>query len=233
MIDNHIGLLGESSLHASLKSWYANPSDRIEEPVNGYLIDLVRDDLLIEIQVRNFSSIKKKLTNLLEYHNIRVVHPIAELKWIKKIDHKSQQLIGRRKSPRRGRIEDLFAELVYISHLVNNPGFSFEVLLISKEEIRTNDGKGSWRRKGWNTIDHVLIDVISSFRFNHVGDYIQLLPKDIPEQFTTQDLSNLARMPIRTAQKMVYCLNRMGGLDLIGKKGHSFLYQKRADVGNE
>jgi hypothetical protein len=33
--------------------------DRFEVPVDGFVIDIVRDDLLIEIQTRNFSSLKR------------------------------------------------------------------------------------------------------------------------------------------------------------------------------
>ena len=39
-------------LHASLKAWYAEAGDRFEVAVDGYVIDLVRDDLLIEIPDR-------------------------------------------------------------------------------------------------------------------------------------------------------------------------------------
>ena len=45
-----IGLLNEKPLHASLKQWYARPGDRFEVAVGGFVIDIVRDDLLIEIQ---------------------------------------------------------------------------------------------------------------------------------------------------------------------------------------
>ena len=55
-----IGLLNEKPLHASLKEWYAQPGDRFEVAVDGFVIDIVRDDLLLEIQTGNFASIKSK-----------------------------------------------------------------------------------------------------------------------------------------------------------------------------
>jgi hypothetical protein len=226
MNKNHIGVIRESSLHASLKSWYAKPGDRIEEPLDGYLIDLVRDNLLIEIQVGNFSSIKSKLKILLQKYDVRIVHPIAVIKWIKKIDQVSKQTISKRKSPKQGRVEDVFNELIYIPQLVQHPRFSLDVLLIDKEEIRGNDGKGSWRRKGWSIVDHRLLDVIECVSFNKVDDFHGLLPDDLPEQFTTQDLAKTSKLSKSMAQKMVYCLNKMGAIELIGKKRHSFLYQR-------
>lgn len=39
-----IGLLNEKSLHASLKQWYAQPGDRFEVAVDGFVIDIVRND---------------------------------------------------------------------------------------------------------------------------------------------------------------------------------------------
>jgi hypothetical protein len=50
-----IGLLNEKPLHASLKAWYAQPEDRFEVPVEEFVIDIVRDDLLLEIQTSNLA----------------------------------------------------------------------------------------------------------------------------------------------------------------------------------
>jgi hypothetical protein len=77
-----IGLLNEKPLHASLKHWYARPGDRLEVTVDGFVIDIVRDDLLIEIQTCNFPSIKSKLTDLVRCHRVRLVYPIDQEKWI-------------------------------------------------------------------------------------------------------------------------------------------------------
>ena len=109
--------MGETSLHDEVKRWYAQPGDRLEEWVDGYLIDIVRDDQLIEIQTGNFSAIKAKLENLVRRHPVRLVHPIAQTKWIVRLDARGGR-VSRRRSPRRGRVEDLFLELVYIPHLM-------------------------------------------------------------------------------------------------------------------
>jgi len=41
-----VGTLGEKPLHAALKRWYAEDGDHVEEPVDGFVIDLVRNGLL-------------------------------------------------------------------------------------------------------------------------------------------------------------------------------------------
>src|ERR1051326_2954643 len=107
-----IGLVNERPLHASLKQWYARPGDRFEVPVDGFVIDIVRDDLLIEIQTRNFSAISRKLSRLTRSYRVRLVYPVVQEKWIVRVGAKNGAV--RRKSPKRGRIEDLFWELVSI-----------------------------------------------------------------------------------------------------------------------
>ena len=67
-----IGELRERSLHAELKSWYALPRDRVEVPMDGYVIDLVRRGTLIEIQTRGFAKLKRKLTRLVNTHRVRL-----------------------------------------------------------------------------------------------------------------------------------------------------------------
>src|SRR5215211_5469855 len=115
-----IGLLNEKSLHASLKQWCARPGDRFEVAVGGFVIDIVREDLLIEIQTGNFAAIKSKLTRLVHSHRVRLVHPIVQEKWIIRRATDDLGRVIRRKSPRRGRLSDLFWEMVNIPQLLSN-----------------------------------------------------------------------------------------------------------------
>ena len=134
-----IGLLNEKPLHASLKVWYAQPGDTFEVAVDGYVIDTVRHDLLLEIQTSSFASIKSKLQDLLDVHRIRLIYPIAKEKWIVKPTKGNGGEFTRRKSPKRGRVEDLFWEMVSFPQLLANPNFSIEVLLIREEEVRQHE----------------------------------------------------------------------------------------------
>ena len=129
-----IGTLGEKSLHSALKKWYAHPKDRVEVEVDGFHIDIIRRNLLIEIQTTNFSSLRRKLTTLIEKHPVRLVFPIAQEKWIVRVAKDGKTHLGRRKSPKKGNIFHLFDELVYIPGLITHPNFSLETLLIQEEE---------------------------------------------------------------------------------------------------
>lgn len=219
-----IGMLGEKSLHSALKNWYSQPGDLLEAEVDGFQIDLKRPGLLIEIQTAGFSSLKRKLKTLLEKHCVRLVYPIAEEKWIVRVEADSVTRIGRRKSPKRGNIYQIFSELVSIPGLMSHPRFSLEVLFIREEEIRCHDGKGSRRRKGASIVDRCLIEVISRRLYANPSEFLSLIPPDLPEPFSTRDLAESIDRPRWLAQKMAYCLRQMGIIEVAGKNRNSLLY---------
>jgi len=219
-----IGLLNEKPLHASLKQWYARPGDRLEVPVDGFVIDIVRDDLLIEIQTRNFWSLKSKLTRLARSHPVRLVYPIVQEKWIVRLAADGGGGAIRRKSPKRGRLEDLFWELVSIPQLLSNPNFSVEVLMIKGEEVRRYVGKRARRRKGWVSEGNRLLDVVDQRLFGERADWLGFLPQGL-ESFTARDLATGMDTGTELAQKMAYCLREGKMIELIGRLGRANLYR--------
>lgn len=222
---NGIGTLQENSLHAELKKWLAQPGDLFEAKVDGFMIDIVRGDLLIEIQTRNFSMIKRKLARLVESHPVRLVYPIPTTKWIVRQGQDGLP-VSRRRSPRRGRLEHLFVELVRIPQLIAQPNFSLQVVFVQEEEIQVDDGKGSWRRGGRSIHDRLLLEVLDSVTFYQPDDFRGLLPPTLPEPFTAKELAAALGAPLRLAQRMAYCLRQMGILVTAGKRGQAYLYQE-------
>ncbi len=225
MCPSQIGTLKETSLHADLKRWYAQPGDQQEVKLEGYFIDLVRGELLVEIQTRHFHHLKTKLSNLLETHPVRLVYPVAYEKWIVKQDEQGRHLPGRRKSPRRGRIEHIFLELIRIPTLIAHPNFTLEVVLTREEEIRQDDGRGSWRRAGWSIYDRRLLEVIETRLFTNEKDFASLLPSGLPEIFTVHSLASKGQMQRSLASKMAYCLRQMEVVEVAGKIGRAYQYR--------
>jgi hypothetical protein len=214
----------ETTLHSELKELYRLEGSRVESWVDGYLIDVVKPNLLIEIQTRNLGALKKKLDDLLDNHHVRLVHPIAKEKFII-LRSMDGRVISRRRSPKKGKIEDIFYGLVYIAKWVNHPNFSFEVLLTSEEEYRIQDGQGSWRRKGVSIQDRRLIHIIERTLFSSITDYRALLPRTLPGSFTNRQLANLLSIPHRLASKMTYTLLQTGVLENSGKQGKSYCFK--------
>lgn len=219
-----IGLLNEKPLHAALKDWYCEPEDRVEVEVDNYIIDIQRGDTLIELQTKNFSQIKRKVSDLSSRHPLRLVHPIAHSKWIIKLGENGESTLGRRKSPKQGTYFDIFHELVSFPNLIRNPNFTLHVLLIHEEELRQKVTNGSWRRRGWKTVERRLLKVIDSQHFQTPEDFARLLPKDLPDPFTTLTLAKALSKPRRLAQRMAFCLREMGAIQAVGRQGNAITY---------
>ena len=223
----HVGTLGEKPLHAALKRWYAAPGDLVEHPVDGFVIDLVRGEQLIEIQTRSFSSMKRKATTLLDRdHAIHVVHPVACETVLVKVDEDGA--ITRRRSPKRGGVVDLFAELVSLASLLTRPALTFEVVLVRQEELRTFDATRAWRRRGWVVEERRLVEVLDRVPLGSPDDLAALLPAGLPDEFTTADLAEALGRPRRLAQQMAYCLRHAGVVQVVGKQGNASVHRRRS-----
>jgi len=221
-----IGCLNEKSLHAALKAWCLQPGDQTEVPVEGYIVDIVRGDLLIEVQTRNFSAIKAKLLALTAQCPVRLLFPIALQKWIVKLPASGEGKRCRRKSPKRGTLFHMFEELVSFPELLINPNFSLHIVSIQEEEVRCYDGRRGRRRKGWITHERRLLQVMEEHFFENPEDMEFLIPANLSDTFTTADLANTLNTSRRVAQKMAYCLDRMNLFTRIGKRGNAIVYSR-------
>ena len=216
--------MNEYSLHSAIKNWYSLPGDKFEVRVDEFIVDIVRETLLIEIQTKNFSAIKKKLKKLLEKYEVRLVYPIPQQKWIVHVT-KSGEIFRRRKSPKKGRLFNLFDELIRTPTLIREENFSLEVLMIEEEEVRCNDGKGSWRRRGVSINDRRLINVYDKTLFKNEKDFLRFLPSDLSEPFTNRKLARRSGVSINLARKVTYCLRKMGAITTVGKKGKELIFE--------
>jgi hypothetical protein len=223
-----IGLLNQRSLHSAIREWYALPGDRFETKVDGFIVDIVRGDLLIEIQTANLAAVSRKLHALAAEHKVLLVFPIPIEKHIIRVTKRRRKVLSRRRSPKRGALIDLFDELVRIPHLLNHENFALEVLMTREEEIRCDDGKGSWRRKGVSITDRKLVEVVDRVLFRSKWDFLQFVPADMDQPFTNKGLSERTGSPVHMTRKITYCLKKMGVIKEVGKQGHELLFERAA-----
>jgi hypothetical protein len=215
----------EYSLHQEIKTYYALPGDRFEVPLDNYIIDILRDNLLIEIQTKNFSALKQKLKTLTKTHKVRLVYPLPQTRTIT-CTAKDSTVIYKRKSPKKGVLVDVFRELVMIPEVIGADNFSLEVLFVDEEEIRCADGKGSWRRRGVSIIERRLLCVNSRVLFQNKADFLSLLPDSLSRNFTNNELAAQAKISARVARQITYCYRKSGFIQVTGKKGNAFVFQK-------
>jgi hypothetical protein len=227
---NSIGTLNEKPLHAALRDWYIRPGDEREGSVDGFFVDIVRGNLLVEIQTRGIGAIKRKLTALTATHTVRLVYPVAREKWIVRLG-RNGDVVGRRRSPKRGAVVHIFDELASLPRLLTHPNFSLEVLSIREEEVRRQEVGRAWRRRGWVTNERRLVEVLDSRLFETPGDLCALIPETLAEPFSTREMARALDQPHRLAQKMAYCLREMGAIRPVGNRGRAILYVRAVGIG--
>lgn len=217
--------MNEHSLHSEIKKFYSLPNDLLEVKLMDYVVDILRGDLIIEVQTKNFSALKRKLQALSKKYHVRLVYPLTEKKWITYVN-KDDILVNRRKSPRNGKLTDVFSELVRIPNMLRENNFSLEVLFIDEEEIRCDDGKGSWRRNGISIKERRLIRVNKRLLFQNKSDYLRIIPDNLNEFFTNRLLAKSAGISVRVARQITYCLRKSGFIRVTEKKGRELYFQK-------
>jgi hypothetical protein len=225
-MDNVLRSGRESSLHSAIKKWYFLEGDKLEVKVDDFVVDIVRGDLLIEIQTGNFSAIRPKLLRLLSEHKLRLVYPIPRVKWIVHRSTATGEAFDRRRSPKKGRLADLFSELLRIPTLFSKGDFSIEVLMVEVEEVWCEDGIGSWRRKGASIEDRRLIRVLERQIFEGKTDFLRILPKELPDPFSNRHLAASLGISVSQSRKMTYSLRRMGAITHVAKKANQMLFAR-------
>ena len=221
-----IGLLNEKSLHSALKYWYAKPGDLLESALDGYVVDILRGDHVIEIQTGNFSSIKRKMRDLSGRYRVTLIYPVAHERWILEVPGRLQGAIMRRKSPKRQAVNQLFEELVSFPGLLKCPNFSIEVVSIQEEQLRRYSRRCRGKRRTWRIVERRLVTVLERYVFNDPSDLWQLIPPTLPDPFETSHLASVLGHSRWFAQKVAYCLRQSGVTTAIGKKGNSLIYSR-------
>jgi len=224
-------IMNEYSLHSEIKRIYSLPGDHSEARIDNYIVDILRGQLVIEVQTKNFSALKEKLQMLTEKHQVRLVYPLPEKKWITYIT-KDNVVVSKRKSPKKGRLTDLFRELVMIPQMIGDENFSLEVLFIDEEEIRCDDGKGSWRRRGVSIKERKLLQVNGRILFQNKTDYLKILPDSLNQVFTNRELAKVAKIPTRTARQITYCLRKGNIIRIAKRNGRELAFQKVENLSN-
>jgi hypothetical protein len=217
----------ETSLHHELKLLYAGRRAQYEVALEGYRIDAVARGRLIEVQHGALGAIRDKVRTLLESHRVTIVKPIIASKTLVKKAAKGGEVLSRRTSPKRGQILDLFDELVHFSNVFPHRRLTLEVLLVDVEESRY---PGHGRRRRWRTDDHEvedqrLVAIHHKHRLRTAADLARLVRCPLPTPFHTAHLAESLGVRRWSAQRIVYCLQRMGSLALVGKEGNARLYE--------
>ena len=222
-----IGIKKESSLHRSLKYRYSGDNGETETLTGSYICDACTSDgELIEVQTGSFGPLKEKAKELCKKHKLRIIYPIIIRKTIELYD-KQDNLLRRRKSPRKGSTWDLFNALIYAPEFPLQKNLKIELAVIDIIEKRIDDGKGSWRRKGASIVNREIGAWHHSLVLKSLKDYAVFIPFGKNEPFTVRELGEKAGINTALARKALYVFSKIGLTEQVGKNGRAPVYKRK------
>lgn len=220
-----IGTLSERTLHAAIKKYIEPDEEKHERRVCGAFADILDGNRIVEVQTRGFDRLRKKLDAFFCGYRVEIVYPIPYKKWIVWIDESTGETTKRRKSPRKGSFCDCFFELYKLKPYLTNEKLSVRLMLVELEEYRLKNGWSADGKRGSTRFERFPLALEDEIVLRTPEDYLRLLPKDLPEEFTVKDFSEKTGLTVRRAGTAVNVLFSIGQLDRTGKKGRAWTYK--------
>ena len=93
------------------------------------------------------------------------------------------------------------------------------------EEYKLLNGWSRDKKRGSSRYDRIPVSIEQEVEFTCAQDYVQLIPYDLPEPFTSAQLGKAVH--IRKEQAGIVCniLHDLGVIERDGKKGNAYLYR--------
>jgi hypothetical protein len=214
----------ETSLHRALKELYCTQDSRIEATVRGYRADVLQGELIVEVQASPLGAIARKVADLVKSHRVLVVKPLTRRKVLLRSGGDGEWNM-RRLSPKKGKLLDIFDELVHFTRVFPHPNLSVEIILIDEEEMRVPRRRRRFRGPDYRIHDRRLVQVIERRHISSSHDLLDLLPRDLPTPLTSQTLAQSLSCPEWLARKVMYTLRHCGAARMTGKSGNRLIYE--------
>lgn len=96
---------------------------------------------------------------------------------------------------------------------------------LNMEEYKLLNGWSRDKKRGSVRYDRIPVSIEGEMEFTCAQDYVQLIPYDLPEPFTSVQLAKAVH--IRKEQAGIVCniLHDLGVMKREGKKGNAYLYR--------
>ncbi|NOX28472.1 MAG: hypothetical protein GXP35_00240 [Actinobacteria bacterium] len=156
---------------------------------------------------------------MLSDHEVLIVHPIAVE------SHLVRKGMADRKSPKKGKLVDIFEQLVSVPTLLDHPNLTIDVVLTVEEKVKVEDPTMRRRRGGWRTVDRRLREIRGIHRLSAPADLDDFVPQDLPLVFTTTDMASSGVISLEVAQRIAYCMRSLGRFEMVGRSGRSYQYR--------
>lgn len=95
------------------------------------------------------------------------------------------------------------------------------------EEYKLLNGWGAQHKNNASKFDRIPLTIREEYIMNQKEDYMQFVPYDIADTFTSKTFGKAAHIPRSLAQTVLNILDYMEAVERIGKEGNSYIYQVR------
>lgn len=233
-----IGTLSEKSVHSVLKYYFAPDEEFHEHKIGTFVADVCIDGEIYEIQTKQFYLMKRKLEYFLKEHEVTIVYPVPlvnTLHWVEcdNMDapadnlknSKNRHITGSRKTRKKGMPYLFFHELYGIKDFLHHPKLHFILAILSTEEYRLLDGYGPQKKIRATKTDKVPVELLDLITIRKPGDYKQLIPEGLPDEFTSNIFGKKAGIGRSLAGTALNILYELGVVERIGKNGNAYVYR--------
>lgn len=224
-----IGTYAEKTLHRVLKHYLCEDPDQHEVGIGHYVADALCHDTIYEIQSAGLFPLKKKLAYYLEHTDkkIQIVCPVLTSKRVIWVDKESGELSVPRKSPVGHGKMRVLPELYYLAELLNFERVSFLIVGLTADDYKLLDGKGNDKKRGASRMERIpreltYLEVLKSKE--DIASFF--LPTELSGEFGATEFSRLTNLRRRTLSAALKALQKLGILELVGKKKNALVYRR-------
>lgn len=107
---------------------------------------------------------------------------------------------------------------------LKEPNLHFKFVLLDMEEYRLLNGWSRDRKKGSCRYDRIPKELVEEVSVDRPEDYMQFIPYDLTEPFTSADFAKAAHIRRPLAQTVLNILAEVGCVQKTGKQGNNILY---------
>ena len=107
---------------------------------------------------------------------------------------------------------------------LKDPNLRIKLVMMDIEEYKMLNGWSKDKKKGSTRYDRIPLEIVEEIDIKCREDYMQLVPYELPAEFTSKEFASSAHINISLAQTALNILYHVGILTRIGKRGNQYLY---------
>ena len=111
-----------------------------------------------------------------------------------------------------------------IKMYLKNPNLRVKLVLMDMEEYKLLNGWSRDKKRGSSRYDRIPTELVEEVDITRIEDYMQFVPYDLEEEFTSKEFAKAAHIPVKLAQTVLNILYDIGTVTRTGKKGREYLY---------